>query len=420
MTDKTHTRETGGTDERNGSDPLAQWERVTSRVPGRSGLGDSAGEVSGSGDAGTPRASTNRAWWAYALAAVIVAASVWAVERWVLEPRRIRTVDHMVVERIRWGAAATATGRHAGLVDHPSVVRLSGPSDAAAVRIHAVEGGRILTGDTLIIFDSDRITLARDLAREAYDASMRDSVRIHGDWVRGNAAITHLETARLAVAERRTEWRRLVLDHAEHVLVSPLDGRVLDIRIEVGERPSGVTIELIDDAYVWVLVDIDEMDAASLRRGQPAVVVLDADPMTDYAGVVEGFAQSADAASHTLEARIRVERPGPFMRKGMSATVHVTEMAMEGHGPAVFAVVLDTGFVASESIQQMIMQGDLEPLPAKVWTMERGLAISRNILVGSRLGAWVSVLDGLDPGAIVVKSPSEHPLVEDERIRIRE
>lgn len=90
-------------------------------------------------------------------------------------------------------------------------------------------------------------------------------------------AQAHVDAAQIAAAQARL---------SQSQLLAPFDGIVAEVNSKLGEymtpSPPGIAmppvIDLIDDSCLYVSAPIDEVDAARLRVGQSATILLDALP----------------------------------------------------------------------------------------------------------------------------------------------
>ncbi|MEQ8848795.1 HlyD family efflux transporter periplasmic adaptor subunit [Botrimarina sp.] len=96
-----------------------------------------------------------------------------------------------------------------------------------------------------------------------------------------------LARARIAAAEANVEVARLALEKT--TIVSPIDGRVLDLDAQVGELVSpdqGPVAVVADTSRLRVRAYVEEFDAPRVEAGATAEVRADGLPETAYAGRV--------------------------------------------------------------------------------------------------------------------------------------
>ncbi|MFB2709690.1 efflux RND transporter periplasmic adaptor subunit [Aeromonas veronii] len=260
-----------------------------------------------------------RGWLWWGSGAVVAAAAVawW----WQPQPTPIR-----LAEVGRGDVLVTVVNTRAGTIKSCQRAGLSLPGGGVVEQIAVKAGERVARGDLLLTLWSDDIhaDLARARAQQALGKTQRE-VRC------SEAAYYEREANRLATllaknltsrtlaeqAQNLADTRRYVcqasrqqerVDEAqvaqvearlsERRLQAPFAGVVAEVNSKLGEymtpSPPGVAmppvIDLIDDRCLYVSAPIDEVDAACLKVGQSARVLLDAMPGRDFAATVTRIA----------------------------------------------------------------------------------------------------------------------------------
>ncbi|WP_429126989.1 efflux RND transporter periplasmic adaptor subunit [Aeromonas veronii] len=256
-------------------------------------------------------------WWG-SCAVVAVAAAAWW---WRPQPTPIR-----LAEVGRGDVLVTVVNTRAGTIKSCQRAGLSLPGGGVVEQIAVKAGDRVARGDLLLTLWSDDIhaDLARARAQQALGKTQREERC-------SEAAYYEREASRLATllaknltsrtlaeqAQNLADTRRYVcqasrqqerVDEAqvaqvearlsERRLLAPFAGVVAEVNSKLGEymtpSPPGVAmppvIDLIDDRCLYVSAPIDEVDAARLKVGQSARVLLDAMPGRDFAATVTRIA----------------------------------------------------------------------------------------------------------------------------------
>ncbi|MGN5000376.1 efflux RND transporter periplasmic adaptor subunit [Aeromonas sp. 61P] len=256
-------------------------------------------------------------WWGSG-AVVAVAALAWW---WRPQPTQIR-----LAEVGRGDVLVTVVNTRAGTIKSCQRAGLSLPGGGVVEQIAVKAGERVARGDLLLTLWSDDIhaDLARARAQQALGKTQREERC-------SEAAYYEREAKRLATllaknltsrtlaeqAQNLADTRRYVcqasrqqerVDEAqvaqvearlsERRLLAPFAGVVAEVNSKLGEymtpSPPGVAmppvIDLIDDRCLYVSAPIDEVDAARLKVGQSARVLLDAMPGRDLAATVTRIA----------------------------------------------------------------------------------------------------------------------------------
>lgn len=256
-------------------------------------------------------------WWGSGAVVAVAAVAWW----WRPQPTSIR-----LAEVGRGDVLVTVVNTRAGTIKSCQRAGLSLPGGGVVEQIAVKAGERVARGDLLLILWSDDIhaDLARARAQQALGKTQREERC-------SEAAYYEREANRLATllaknltsrtlaeqAQNLADTRRYVcqasrqqerVDEAqvaqvearlsERRLLAPFAGVVAEVNSKLGEymtpSPPGVAmppvIDLIDDRCLYVSAPIDEVDAARLKVGQSARVLLDAMPGRDFAATVTRIA----------------------------------------------------------------------------------------------------------------------------------
>ncbi|QXC30146.1 efflux RND transporter periplasmic adaptor subunit [Aeromonas sp. FDAARGOS 1409] len=278
-------------------------------------------------------------WWT-AGAGVAVAVLAWWL-RPVATPVPLVSVD-------RGEVRVTVVNTRAGTIKSCQRAGLSLPAGGVVERIAVKAGDRVAQGDLLLTLWSEdiRADLARARAQQALGKTQREERC-------SEAAYYEREASRLATllaknltsrtlaeqAQNLADTRRYIcrasrqqerVDEAqvaqvearlaERRLLAPFAGVVAEVNSKLGEymtpSPPGVAmppvIDLIDDRCLYVSAPIDEVDAARLRVGQRARVLLDAMPGRDLAATVTRIApyvKELEKQARTVEVEAALTAP---------------------------------------------------------------------------------------------------------------
>lgn len=179
---------------------------------------------------------------------------------------------------------------------------------------------------------------------------------------------------------------------ATAVVTAPIAGMVTQRQIGLGQYIPSVTsggsnpVYTIGDlSMVWLIANVREADAGSVRLGQPIEVRVLAYPDRMFKARVSWVAPSIDANTHRLPVRANVENPDGMLKPNMFAT---------------FSIITGEAATAPAVPQRAVVyEGDV----ARVWVAgpDRTLA-SREVRVGRTSDGMVEVRAGLSPGDMVV------------------
>jgi RND family efflux transporter MFP subunit len=141
---------------------------------------------------------------------------------------------------------------------------------------------------------------------------------------------TQLQQKKLSGSTREMQILELQREIAaqavqDHVLRSPIEGRVslIDIRVNDYVSAGRRIARIIDDSSFKARVQIDELDAPSVREGQPVRFVFDALPDLEVTGKVSSLSIEARVASNGLAMRdgeVLIVNPPTELLSGYSFT----------------------------------------------------------------------------------------------------
>jgi cobalt-zinc-cadmium efflux system membrane fusion protein len=242
----------------------------------------------------------------------------------------------------------------AGAVDFvPSHVARIGPQIAGRVATIRVAPGQDVTkGTVLSSLDSVDIGRARaDFAEaESRAALAENEVAREKRMLEAGAsseralltASTELQVAKVAVKAAGDRLRTLGAGASSTgtsslPLVSPIDGKVLEMSARVGQ-PVGPTDTLFvvgDIHEVWLGVDIYERDVAKVKVGDDVSATAVAFPGRSFQGHVDQLATVVDPERHVLQGRIVLKNPDGALRPGMMASARILGSAEKDAPPVI-------------------------------------------------------------------------------------
>ncbi len=253
----------------------------------------------------------------------IIAGLLMAVIWFATRPDPVKVVVHEVgVGSVQ----SSVSNTRAGTLEACRRARISATIGGQVIAVSVKEGDRVRTGQALLELWNEDVTAGLELARQesvaakakAEDACVRAedaereakrATQLHkrgltSDESRDQAvteakarnAACRAAQASLQVSVAQIAVRQAAFDKT--ILKAPFDGIVADIFPEVGEyvtpSPPGIitppAVDLIDDSCAYVTAPIDEVDAAAIRPGMPAMITLDALRDRQFKGTVRRIA----------------------------------------------------------------------------------------------------------------------------------
>ena len=296
-----------------------------------------------------------------ALLSVLVAAiagSIVVAINWKKEDLVEVTVEE--AERRSITSIVSATGRIFPEIE----VKISSEVAGEIIELPVVEGQRVEKGDLLVKVDPDRYETqlrqrkvsintaeARSLEAKAQRLqAQQDLGRVEELFTKGFASEKELEDARtlleirkvqedsalLEIERAKSSWEEAVEVLSKTVTFAPMDGTITKLDSELGERVVGTgqfagteILRVADLSNMEVRIEVSETDIVHVQVKDKATVEVDAMPDEEFEGRVTEISSSAANVRQnndqltTFEVRIRLDKPSPKLRPGMTATADI-------------------------------------------------------------------------------------------------
>ncbi|MCY1022617.1 efflux RND transporter periplasmic adaptor subunit [Pyxidicoccus sp. MSG2] len=301
-------------------------------------------------------------WWKGAIAGVLFLGAA-AITVGGLKERPPPSLEVQVAKAHKGTITRTITG--AGKVQAATTVKISSSLSGDLVELLVKDGEPVKKGQVLGRIDKRIYEAAMKQAMASQNASRADTqvaevealrtgqelARVEGLAAKGLASAAEIEQARAAknssdarVASAKQMLARNVAfvdqaqtDLAKTTLLSPIDGNVIELSREVGERVRGS--ELSEDVVMTIAAlsamevkfEVGEHEVVHLKPGQPAEVTLDALEGQTFSGSVVEIAQKAliknpgtEAEVTSFPVTVALDTRPPGVLPGMSAEVRIS------------------------------------------------------------------------------------------------
>lgn len=274
-----------------------------------------------------------------------------------------------------------------GVVEPLRVVGVNSQLSGALLSVEVEEGMRVREGQVLARVD-DRELAAQEASAEAAFA-VAEAAYERADQLRASQVITisEYERDRTAYAAALAQLDQLRTRRGYAVIRSPLDGLVLEKRVEAGDVVGAQTqlFRIGDNSTMVVRVPVSELDVVELAPGERASLVFDAFPARVFAGTIRRIFPSADPGTRLVPVEVALDADGAATaRPGFLARVTFALGARDGVTlvPAS-AIVSGTGGQA-------------------VFTIDNGQAMRTSVQTGLTAEGRVEVVSGVKAGDVIV------------------
>lgn len=236
-----------------------------------------------------------------------------------------------------------------------------------------------------------------------------------------NAAAANVDQARGSLSEARDQLSKTRI-------VSPINGRVVRLPVEVGEvavpgtfsRETGRLMTIADLGTILAKVKVDETDVVRVHLNDSVEVTIDAFADSAFTGRVTKISNSATvAASNTgsgdravdFDVEVTLDNPPVGIRPDLSATARiVTDTRSKTLSIPIIALTVRQ----HEELPNELKEGEAAPAKTSstrekdregVFVVQGGVATFRAVKVGIAGDEYFEVVDGLKQGDSIVAGP---------------
>ncbi|MDB4952450.1 MAG: Cobalt/zinc/cadmium efflux transporter [Myxococcales bacterium] len=173
---------------------------------------------------------------------------------------------------------------------------------------------------------------------------------------------------------------------ASFTVSAPRDGVVVEKTITIGQEvdtAAGSVMAIADLSDVWVVADLFENDVGALAIGAKAKVIVGG--TTELEGAVNQVSAVVDPDRHTVPVRVKLLNLDGALRPNAYAQIKF-------YDPTAAKVALPAQAVLSDGEQSYVYAKD----------GKTGALVKRTVVVGSVSAGKVPVLQGVEPGELIV------------------
>jgi multidrug efflux system membrane fusion protein len=209
-----------------------------------------------------------------------------------------------------------------------------------------------------------------------------------------DAAHAQFDEAQATVAGARAQLAEAELDLQYCALTTPMDGMVLQRKVEVGTlaTPGLVGFVFADLSFVKVVFGVPDVMLARLQLGSPLAIVTESLRGVAFTGRITAIAPAADASSRVFSVEVTVPNPRLQLKVGAIASLQVAD----GKLPEPVPVVPLSAVIGSPA----------DPKGYAVFVVQeengRTMARIRNVQLGDVYGNAIAVTAGVQVGEQVI------------------
>lgn len=302
-----------------------------------------SGDISRVLGVGSKKVPLWRRWWVLLIAAVLVLATGWVL----LTPSAPTTYIRGKAEVATIRSIVTATGTLQPMDKVTVGAEVSGRIDEVLVDFN----DKVTKGQVIARINTEELNARAQQALAAVAQVEATLAKAEGDLSRAvalrekgfvssaahDAALAARNTASANLKSARAQAEQAQANLAKAAIVSPIDGIVLDRKIERGQTVAAsfqapeLFIIASDLSKLKLTVDIDEADIGEVSVGQDATFTVDAYPSQIFKAKVVELRNAARTIQNvvTYQGVLSVENDKSLLKPGMTATADISVKTAE-------------------------------------------------------------------------------------------
>jgi HlyD family secretion protein len=274
-----------------------------------------------------------------------------------------------------------------GRVVTPHRVEVAAQVVGTVLEVPVEKGDRVKAGQRLATLESKEAIAAERQARASAEnarAQYERNSRLHEKGFVGDAVLEDSRHAR-EIASRQLDQARARL--AYMVVNAPVDGTLITRDVDPGDvaSPGKLMMTLSPASGIEIVLQIDERNLGRIRVGQQALASADAYADQRFPAELYFISPGVDAQRGTVEVKLRVPQPPPYLKEDMTVSVDIQTDRRAG----ALALAADAVHDATSAAPWVL-------------AVENGHAVKKAVKLGLRGERVVEVVDGLAEGALVV------------------
>lgn len=255
------------------------------------------------------------------------------------------------------------------------------------LEILAEEGDLVKAGQVVARLESDRFEYEANRTRATLNQlenALKRATELHGKQLISN---DEYDRARFEAESQRAQYQlaKLEVDHTN--IRAPIGGVISERMLKVGNLVSQhqAVFQIDDFDPLLAILHVPERELNTLRVNHPVAISVDAFPGEQFNGFVLRISPVIDPETGTFKVTAQVNDDSDRLKPGLFGRVRIIYDTRDA------SVLVNKDAVLNEDGQHTVYVVD-----------ETDAASRRNIQVGYEEQGMLEVLDGLEPGDIVV------------------
>jgi len=291
--------------------------------------------------------------------------------------------------------------RTTGMLSTTTEIKLGFKTGGIVRHLNVKEGAPVRRGDILAVLDLSEIDAQVNQARIGLEKTERDLTRARNLYQDSVATLEMFQNARSAF-ELAQSQKRIADFNLEHSRIkAPANGRIQKILVESNEfiAPGYPAILFASTESDWVVrVALTDKDIVKFSLGDSAQVEMDAFPGSRFPAEITELGAIADPVTGTYEAELRMLHIDPQFRSGFIARAYI--FPTHNTRSAVLPLVALLGTSDNRAFVYVYKDGELS---------------KRRIRTGRILDDLIVVMEGIEPGELVVTDGAKY-ILENTRV----
>ena len=338
-----------------------------------------------------------------------------------------------------------------GKIQPEKEVKISPEVSGEIVELHVKEGDKVMRGQLLLRIKPDVYVSQRDRSLAAISSARARLSQAEAQFVQTELSYNRIKQlyeeqtvsrsefeqaeASYRVAKAEVDAARYSVISAEAALkeadenltktsiYAPMTGDVSMLLVELGERVAGTGLmagtelmRVADLSRMEARVEVNENDIVRVKRGDTAIIRVDAYMDHRFKGVVTEIASSAKTTGlsadqitnfdvrililpESYQSLIQSGRANP-LRPGMSTTVDIRTETREG----VVAVPIQSVTTRTDTTK-VVLTTTSDDIRTLVFVTDSKYALARDVKTGIQDNTYIEIVSGVSAGDQVISAP---------------